>query len=188
MPGVVPHVRGWNQETQTKPKLAKTKARSRPTEEEKRGFAGVHGGGVQCRVCTSNMKGVQERGPVSPPQPPSPPEGGDSPCRTCPKPVDVLKRANSRTARPQGPRPASLARSASLPRRSVGADRRGPPGPGRMLPRRVRPAPRRDGSHGTAPSGSEARAATWTAPTVAKFRCVGRSGRRARARSRPTGS
>ncbi len=111
-----------------------------------------------------------------------------SPCRTCPKPVDVFKRANSRTARPQGPSPASLARSASLSRRSVGADRRGPPAPGRMLPRRARPAARRDGSPGAAPSWSKARAASWAAPTVAKFRCVGRSGRRARARSRPTGS
>ncbi len=28
-------------------------------------------------------------------------KGGDSPCRTCPKPVDVSKRAKSRTARPR---------------------------------------------------------------------------------------
>ncbi len=42
--------------------------------------------------------------------PPPPPKGGDSPCRTCPKPVGVSKRANLRTARPQGPSPASLAR------------------------------------------------------------------------------
>jgi hypothetical protein len=34
---------------------------------------------------------------------------------------------------------------------------------------------------------SEARSATWAAPTVAKFRCGGRSGRRARGRYRPTG-
>jgi hypothetical protein len=57
-----------------------------------------------------------------------------------------------------------------------------------MLPRRARPAARRDGSPGAASSGSNARAASWAAPTVAKFRCRGRSGRRARARSRPTGS
>jgi hypothetical protein len=140
--------------------------------------ASTPGRALHCQPALHAHHAARQRGGALPLRwpahgcPPPPPEGGDSPCRTSSKPVDVSKRAKSRTARPHRPSPASLARSASLQRRSVGPDSRDLPAPGARPRPSIRAVARRDVVRGGALRRPEAISATLVALAVVLLGCV----------------